>query len=480
MLSQLYKSNLTLLTDLYQLTMAYGYWKNALHLQESVFHLFFRTNPFKGHYAIAAGLHVVLEWIENCHFTDADIDYLRSLNGNDGSPLFEEGFLTYLQNMSFDVTIDAIDEGNIAFAHEPLLRITGPIIPCQLLETALLTCINFQTLIATKASRVCAAAQGDTVLEFGLRRAQGFDGGISATRAAFIGGVNATSNVLAAKLLDIPVKGTHAHAWVMMFDTEIAAFEAYAKAMPNNCVFLVDTYDSIQGVKNAIQMGKVLRDQGHEMMGIRLDSGDLATLSIQARELLNDAGFENVKIVASDSLNEYTIQSLKANGAKIDIWGVGTNLVTAQDQPALGGVYKLAALRSPEAATWQPKIKLSNTAIKVSNPGQLQVRRFYDGQGHLLFDVLYDIEMGCGTEFVEMDGHAITTPDFVDSKDLLHRWMFKGQRLRSSPSLSDMQNQAQYSLQTLPEHRGIPTYLDANLWRLKKRLMDSHQVPNKS
>lgn len=389
MLNQVYKTGFSLLTDLYQLTMGYGYWKAGMANQNAVFNLFFRKNPFGGGYAIAAGLQQAVELLERSKFSSDDIDYLRSLTGNDGKPLFEAEYLNYLSNLKYEIDIDAVPEGSVVFPHEPVLRIRGPIIPCQLLETPLLTCINFQTLIATKSSRICAVAEDDLVLEFGLRRAQGFDGGLSASRAAYIGGVDATSNVLAGKLLDIPVKGTHAHAWVMMFPNETEAFSQYAAAMPNNCVFLVDTYDTIQGIKYAIEQGKKLRSIGHEMVGIRLDSGDMAELSIAGRELLNSAGFPDAKIIASDSLDERKIYNLKQKGAKIDIWGVGTNLVTAKDQPALGGVYKLSCVEN-RSGKWVDKVKLSNTPIKVSNPGMLQVRRFRNITGKFEADMIYD------------------------------------------------------------------------------------------
>ena len=280
------------------------------------FNLFYRQNPFKGGYGIAAGLEQAIDLVTNSRFQDEDLQYLASLNGNDGEPLFEDAFLHHLQSTPLSVDMDAVPEGSIVFPHEPIIRMRGNIIPCQLFETPLLTLINFQTLIATKASRVCAAAQGDSVLEFGLRRAQGFDGGLSASRAAYIGGCHATSNVLAGKLFDIPVKGTHAHAWVMMFDSELDAFEAYADAMPNNCVFLVDTYDTLEGVKKATKVGKQLREKGHEMVGVRLDSGDMAELSKGARKILDDAGFHEAKIVASDSLDELKLQLLKVAGAQ--------------------------------------------------------------------------------------------------------------------------------------------------------------------
>jgi nicotinate phosphoribosyltransferase len=394
MFDKIYKTNLSLLTDLYQLTMAYGYFKQDMHQKEAVFHLFFRRNPFKGHYAIACGLELAIEYLKNIHFSAAEIHYLRSLNGSDNKPLFDEAFLELLQNWDFQCNIDAIPEGTVVFANEPLLRVQGPIWQAQLLETTLLNIINFSTLIATKAARIVAAAQNDTILEFGLRRAQGVDGALTASRAAYIGGVHATSNVLAGQLFGIPVRGTHAHAWVMSFEDEKTAFEQYAHALPNNLTFLVDTYNTLEGVKKAIQTVNNMQTK-NTAFGIRLDSGDLAALSIAARKLLDEAGYPNAKIVASNDLDEYEIEKLKKQGAKIDIWGVGTKLVTAYDQPALGGVYKLAALRN-EKGDWDYKIKLSEDLIKVSNPGILQVRRVYSADKTIETDLLYD-ETDCGT-----------------------------------------------------------------------------------
>ncbi|MEO8270672.1 MAG: nicotinate phosphoribosyltransferase, partial [Aureliella sp.] len=370
-------TSLSLLTDLYQLTMAYGYWKQGKAEQQAVFHLFFRSNPFQGGYAIAAGLGPVLDFVKSFRFFASDVEFLETLTGNDGQPLFEKAFLQYLAELHLALDIDAIPEGTLVFPHEPLLRVRGPILQCQLLETALLNIINFQSLIATKAARIVMSARGDAVLEFGLRRAQGIDGALAASRAAFIGGCAATSNVLAGKQFGIPVKGTHAHSWVMSFDTELEAFGAYAAAMPNNCVFLVDTYDTLDGVRHAITVGNWLRETGHEMVGIRLDSGDLAWLSIEARKLLDAAGLHDATIVASNDLDERLIASLKQQGATIGVWGVGTKLVTAYDQPALGGVYKLGAIEDV-TGHWHPKIKLSEQWIKTSTPGIQQVRRYYD------------------------------------------------------------------------------------------------------
>ncbi|MDA1229657.1 MAG: nicotinate phosphoribosyltransferase, partial [Planctomycetota bacterium] len=336
--------SLSLLTDLYQLTMAYGYWQQGKAEQQAVFHLFFRSNPFKGGFVIAAGLEPALEFIRPFRFKPDDVAFLATITGNDNQPLFEPAFLEYLGQLELTLDIDAIPEGTVVFPHAPLLRVRGPILQCQLLETALLNIINFQSLIATKAARIVMAAQSDPVLEFGLRRAQGIDGALAASRAAYIGGCAATSNVLAGKRFGIPVKGTHAHSWVMSFDTELESFSAYAEAMPNNCVFLVDTYDTLEGIRNAITVGNRLRDSGHSMVGIRLDSGDLAWLSIEARKLLDAGGFQDAAIVASNDLDERLIASLKQQGATIGVWGVGTKLVTAYDQPALGGVYKLGAM----------------------------------------------------------------------------------------------------------------------------------------
>ncbi|MGD9128295.1 MAG: nicotinate phosphoribosyltransferase [Planctomycetia bacterium] len=386
-LREIYGTSLSLLTDLYQITMVYGYWKQRIAQREAVFHLFFRNHPFGGGFTVAAGLEQVVDFVGNLRFDESDVAYLGTLTGNDGRPLFEPGFLDYLREMRLTVDVDAVPEGTVVFPHQPLLRVTGPLAECQLLETPLLNLVNFQTLIATKAARVCNAAGNEPVLEFGLRRAQGIDGSLAASRAAYLGGCAATSNVLAGKLLGIPVRGTHAHSWVMSFDDELTAFEQYAEAMPNNGVFLVDTYDTLEGVKNAVRVGCRLREQGHKMVGIRLDSGDLAYLSIEARKLLDEAGLTDAVIVASNDLDERLIESLHSQGAKISVWGIGTKLVTAYGQPALGGVYKLGAIRSAEGR-WLPKVKLSEQAIKTSIPGVLQVRR-YAKKGRTVADMIF-------------------------------------------------------------------------------------------
>lgn len=387
----IYDDSLSLLTDLYQLTMAYGYWKNGVSEHRAAFNLFFRKPPFDSGYTICAGLGTAIEWLQGFSFEPDDVEFLATICGNDDRPLFEDDFLTYLADLELTCDIDAIPEGRVVFAHEPLVRVRGPVLQAQLLETALLNIVNFQTLIATKAARVCQAAGDEPVLEFGLRRAEGIDGGLSVARAAYIGGVAATSNVLAGKLHGIPVKGTHAHSWVMFFEDELESFRRYADALPNNCIFLVDTYDTIAGVHNAVTVGQELRERGYEMVGVRLDSGDLAYLSQEARRVLDDAGFEDAKIVASNSLDENIIDSLHRQGSQIAIWGVGTKLATAYDNAALGGVYKLSAVQLGER--WEPRIKLSEQAIKVNNPGIQQVRRYFDGESYRA-DMIYEESLG--------------------------------------------------------------------------------------
>jgi len=378
-----------LLTDLYQLTMAFTYWRAGLTTTEACFHLYFRDNPFGGGYAVACGLAGVVEYLEHLRFGEDELDHLRSLPARDGTPLFSSGFLSWLADFRFTGDVMAVPEGTVVFANEPLVRVTGPIAECQIVETALLNLVNFQTLVATKAARVRHAAAGDPVIEFGLRRAQGPDGGLSASRASYVGGCTATSNVLAGQRFGIPVGGTHAHSLVMAFDREVDAFMAYAEAMPNNAVLLVDTYDTVQGVRNAISAGKRLREIGSDLSGIRIDSGDLAWLSVRAREMLDAAGFRDTVIYASNELDEHTVESLKEQGAAIDVWGVGTRLVTAYDQPALGGVYKLSAIRRP-GEQWVPRVKVSEQTAKVTTPGLLQVRRYSAADGRFIGDMVFD------------------------------------------------------------------------------------------
>ena len=394
-----------------------------------------------------------------------DLEYLATLRGNDDKPLFERAFLDYLGGMRLSCSVDAVPEGSVVFPFEPLLRVTGPLIEAQLIEPALLNAVNFQTLVATKAARVVMAAGDEPVLEFGLRRAQGIDGALAASRAAYIGGCKATSNVLAGRLFGIPVKGTHAHSWVMCFHDELEAFRAYARAMPNNCVFLVDTYDTLQGVRNAVAVGQELRRQGHEMIGIRLDSGDLAWLSIEARKILDQAGFPETAILASNELDENIIANLKQQGARIACWGVGTRLVTAYDEPALGGVYKLSALRRC-GGPWQYKVKLSEQAAKTSNPGILQVRRYYQ-DGQATGDMIYDQEFPPQSDTTMVDPSDMTRrkmfPAGTPGENLLTPVLRGGKRVCQAPSLDAIR--ARVGRQLAAFHDGV------------KRRVNPHQYP---
>ncbi len=364
--------NLTLLTDLYQLTMGYGFYKHDKHEEEVVFDLFFRKNELIT-YSIAAGLEQAMEYLLNWRFDEEDIAYLRSLN------LFDEGFLEYLKNMKFTGDVYAVREGEPVFPGEPILTVKAPLIQAQFAETALLNIINHQTLIATKSSKICRATQGKgIVMEFGLRRAQGPDAGINGARAAIIGGCSSTSNVIAGQKFNVPVAGTMAHSWVMDYPTEYEAFRAYADSYPNNCLLLVDTYDTLRsGVPNAIKVFKELKAAGYKPKGIRLDSGDLAYLSKKARKMMDDAGFPDAIICVSGDLDERSINSLIQQGAKIDSWGVGTKLITSEDLPALGGVYKLSAVVGKDG-TITPKIKLSDNTAKITNPAFKNLYRLYD------------------------------------------------------------------------------------------------------
>lgn len=374
------KRNLSMLTDYYQLTMANGYYLEGRSDREAVFDIFYRENSFN--YAIVAGLEQAIDYLKNLRFEEDDIEYLRSTGD------FDEGFLEHLKSFRFTGDVYALPEGTVVFPMEPILTVKAPLEQAQIIETALLTIINHQTLIATKGARVKQAAGDTSVLEFGLRRAQGPDAGIYGARAAVLGGCDATSNVLAAKEFDIPCKGTHSHSWVMSFPDEITAFREYAKLYPDNCLLLVDTYDTLKsGVPNAITVFKEMREKGLEPSGIRLDSGDLSYLSKKARKMLDEAGFENAKICVSSDLDENLIQSLIHQGAKIDIWGVGTKLITSYDMPSLGGVYKMSAIY--ENGVEIPKIKLSDNAIKITNPGYKSVYRIYNKEtGKAIADLI--------------------------------------------------------------------------------------------
>ena len=406
------KLNDPLLTDLYQLTMAQGYWECGKADTQACFHMFFRDYPFNGGYAVACGMAQLADLVDGFTFSEDDLEYLASIPAPGGGMLFKPEFIDYLRDFKLSVDIEAVAEGEIVFPYEPLVRVTGPIMECQILETALLNCVNFETLIATKAARVCMAAAAP-VAEFGLRRAQGAAGGVWASRAAVVGGCASTSNVLAGKLFDLPVSGTHAHSWVMSFPDELSAFRAYAKAFPTNCVLLVDTYDVAQGIKNAITVGLEMRERGEKLTGIRIDSGDLSWLAKMARTMLDEAGLTDCGIVLSNDLDEYTIRSIRDEGAQVMSWGVGTKLATAYDQPSLGGVYKLSATRENGESAWIDHVKISESSAKLTTPGVLNVRRYYFEDGRIAGDMVFD------TNAAVNEGEVIVDPmDGLRRKDL--------------------------------------------------------------
>ena len=432
--------------------MACGYWEAGVSEYDAVFHVTFRENPFGGQFSVACGLATVIDFLRNFHFTATEVAYLAAQRGNDGKPLFDSGFLDYMRDLQLTCDIDAIPEGTLVFPNEPLIRVVGPIIQCQLLETALLNILNFQSLIATKAARVCLAAQDDAVIEFGLRRAQGVDGGLSSARAAYIGGCSGTSNLQAGERFGIPVSGTQAHSWIMFFETEVEAFRTYARAMPNNCVFLVDTYDSPEGVRHAIEVARQLRKEGHEIVGVRLDSGDRVALSIEARRMLDSTGFENAKIVCSGDLDEFAIADMKRLGAKIDVWGVGTKLATGQPDAALGGIYKLGAVRRP-GREWQYRIKLSEESAKASCPGSLQVRRFRGQDGRFITDSIYEIDHGSSEpcEIVDLlTEQKIEIAENTAYSDLLVPILRGGQLVYRVPNIEASRQNARNQLSRAP------------------------------
>ena len=460
------RQNLTLLTDLYELTMMQGYFRNKTANETVIFDLFYRSNPCGNGYSIMAGLEQAIKYIKELHFTRADIEYLRSLN------MFEESFLDYLGDFKFTGDIYAIPEGTIIFPREPLVKVIAPIMEAQLVETALLNIINHQSLIATKAARVCYAVKGDGVMEFGLRRAQGPDAGIYGARAAVIAGCVGTSNVLAGELFDVPVKGTHAHSWIMSFPDEYTAFKTYAEIYPQACTLLVDTYDTLKsGVPNAIRVFTEMREAGVPLKnyGIRLDSGDLAYLSKKARKMLDDAGFTDAVISASNDLDEYVIQSLKMQGAAITSWGVGTNLITAKDNPAFGGVYKLAAIQD-EQGNFIPKIKLSENSEKVTNPGNKKIYRIYDKEsGKIKADLIcMDDEIYTEDEpmrlFSPTEPWKKTTlaPGTYTLRELMVPVFKQGECVYESPKVMDIRA---YCLQE-----------QDTLWEETKRFVNPHKV----
>ena len=475
--------NLTLLTDLYELTMMQGYFKNPTD-QTVVFDVFYRKNPSGSAYAIAAGLEQVIEYVKDLHFTTEDVDYLRTLG------IFDEEFLEYLRGFHFTGDLYAIPEGTVVFPREPLVKVIAPVMEAQLVETAILTLINHQSLIATKAARVVRAARGDGVMEFGLRRAQGPDAGIYGARAAMIGGCIGTSNVLCGEMFDVPVKGTHAHSWIMSFDDEYTAFKTYSELYPNACILLVDTYDVLKsGVPNAIRVFKEMRAAGLPMKGygIRIDSGDLAYLSKKAYEMLAAEGFEDAIISASSDLDEYLIDSLKAQGAKINSWGVGTNLITSSDCPAFGGVYKMAAVRNKDEEEFTPKIKLSENMDKVTNPGNKTIFRIYDkNTGKIRGDLicLADEEFDPEKNLVIFDPEATWKRTLIQGgtyniRELLVPIFKKGVCCYESPSVMEIRDICAKEKETLWEEskrfvnpQEVYVDLSQKLYDMKKSLIE--------
>lgn len=458
--------NLTLLTDLYELTMMQGYFKNN-NTDTVVFDTFFRKNPSGSGYSISCGLQQVIEYVKNLEFTQGDIEYLRSLR------IFDGDFLSYLETFRFTGDIYAIPEGTVVFPREPLVKVIAPIMEAQLLETAILNIINHQSLIATKASRVVYAAKGDGVMEFGLRRAQGPDAGIYGARAAVIAGCVGTSNVMAGRRFGVPLAGTHAHSWIMSFPDEYSAFKSYAGMYQKVCILLVDTYDTIHsGVQNAIRVFKEMKQEGMEMpyYGIRLDSGDLAYLSKIARQMLDEAGFTDAVISASSDLDEHLITSLKLQGAKINSWGVGTKMITSDDCPSFGGVYKLVAIEDQKKKKFLPKIKLSENSEKITNPGNKTVYRLYDRKtGKIRADLISLAE----EVFLEEEDLVIFDP--VDTwketllkagtyriKELLVPVFQKGECVYESPGVMEIREKCKGELDTL--------------WDETKRLVNPHEV----
>ena len=454
-----------MLTDLYELTMMQGYFKN--HSNETVvFDAFYRKNPSGNGFAIAAGLDQVIDYIKNLTFDQKDIEYLRSLK------LFDEDFLEYLSKFRFTGDIYAIPEGTVVFPREPLVKVVAPIMEAQLVETAILTIVNHQSLIATKTARVVYAAKGDGIMEFGLRRAQGPDAGIYGARAAMIGGCIGTSNVLAGQLFDVPVKGTHAHSWIMSFPDEYTAFKKYSELYPDACILLADTYDTLKsGVPNAIRVFTEMREAGIPLTfyGIRLDSGDLAYMSKKARKMLDEAGFPDAVISASSDLDEYLINSLKQQNAAITSWGVGTNMITSADCPAFGGVYKLAAVMD-EDGEFVPKIKLSENSEKITNPGNKTIFRIYDNEtGKIRADLicLVDETFDASQDLLIFDSvetwkKTKLKGDTYHMRELLVPVFQNGECVYNSPSVMDI--------------REYCTKEQNTLWDETRRLVNPHEV----
>lgn len=473
--------NFTMLTDLYQLTMMNGYFEAGIHEDMLVFDAFFRKNPSNGGYTIICGIEQVVDFVENLSFTPEDILYLKTLE------LFRQDFLDYLEDFRFTGEIYAVEEGTILFPNEPILRVKAPAIQAQLIETAMLNMVNFQSLIATKASRVCYAAGDDPVMEFGLRRAQGPDAGLYGARAAVIGGCVGTSNVMAGQMFGVPILGTQAHSWIQKFPSELEAFRAYAKTYPHKTMLLIDTYNTMaSGLPNAITVFDEMRREGHEPLGVRIDSGDLDYLSKQVRKVLDDAGYPKVKITASNDLDEYAITSLKSQGAKIDVWGVGTKLITSSDWPSLGGVYKLSA--AEESGKLTPKIKLSEDPQKINNPGYKKLLRIYNKATNVaeadlialddewidenspltIFDPIYTWKKKTYKNYYVKE---LLKPLFVDGKSVYKRKSL--QEIKAYTEKEKASFWPQYLRNSAPERFKVD--LSKDLWELKAKLIEEHK-----
>lgn len=455
-----------LLSDHYQFTMAQGDWLLNRTEDMAIFYLSLRRNPFQNPFTVACGLALAIDLLRNWRFNQQDIDYLGQLKNSQGHAVFQSGFLQFLAQIRFTGDVDAVPEGTLVFPSEPILRIKAPLLQCQLLETALMNLIGYSCLVATKAARCYLAAGAENIIEFGLRRAQGPDGGIMASRAAYIGGASATSNLLAGQQYQIPTTGTIAHSWIMSFHDESTAFANTLKCFPQNPVLVVDTYDTLQGISHAIQTALSFQQQGIILQAIRLDSGDLAALSKQARSLLNAANLQHVKIIASGDLDEHVIAQLRQQQAPIDVWGVGTRLVTCYDQPALDIAYKLSALQRP-GQDWKYCAKISDNPAKISLPGQLQTRRYFHNECPV-YDVIYNEHAGLAglcpsEEHKEVSDH---------SQDLLIPIFRNGVQVYESPATTMIRQQAlqQLAMTKRCNLSTYPLYMDAHLQELNKQL----------
>ncbi len=476
------RKNLTMLADYYEFTMANGYLENSMENQIAYFDMFFRKIPDDGGFAIMAGVEQLIEYLKNLRFDEEDIAYFES------KKIFSEKFLDYLRNFKFQCDVWAVPEGTPIFPHEPIVIVRGPVIQAQLIETMVLLTINHQSLIATKANRIVRAANGRTVMEFGSRRAQGYEGAILGARAAYIGGCIGTANTIVDRDFDVPALGTMAHSWVQMFPTELDAFRAYARTYPDNCVLLVDTYNTLkEGLPNAIKtFDEEIVPRGFRPKGIRIDSGDLAYLSKECRKILDEAGYPDCKIIASSSLDEYTIRELLLQGAEIDSFGVGERLITAKSQPVFGGVYKLTAIENEGQLI--PKIKVSENVGKITTPGFKQVYRFFDKKtGKAIADVitLHDEEIDESKPYEIF--HPIytwkrkTLENFYVKK-LLVQIFHKGNCLYESPNIHDIQKYCKDQLDLIWDevkrfdkpHRYIVD-LSQKLWDIKDQLLKEHK-----